>query len=551
MIRQFRNIISVLSKHEQRKFIALILLNTILSLADIASIAFVFVVLNIYSNQPVAWIQPFLEMINMKANPLMPAGLLVIVFVIKNIAGYFIIQSQLRFSASIATNLSSKNLLLFFEGSYQDYANIDASVWMRKICFEAQEFSMYVLYSCQQIINEILLIITTIAALAFYNIKILVIVLFALLPAVFLLAYITRKRLHNARENIKTANEILLQHLNESILGFVESNIYGKNHFFTARYKKSQAILNRFVTNMQLIQMMPARLFETFAVAGFFLLIVLQIKGHVYNDSLYLLGAFIAAAYKIIPGISKIINYSSQVKTYSFTIGDIKKNTTTKPAKPEEISYSLEKIEFKNVCFSYRENAVLFHFNCLIESGKFTGISGISGKGKTTLIDIILGFLSPQSGEIIFNHTTTTADIRKKYWQHVAYVRQSGFLLHDSILNNIVLFETGYDEKKLNAILQITGLQEWIDTLPQGVNTIIAGNGKNISGGQKQRITIARALFKEAPVIILDEPFKELDELSEKKLLQYFKRLTIKGKTVILITHNISGFNYCDHIIYC
>ena len=135
--------------------------------------------------------------------------------------------------------------MLYFEGSYEDYVNIDSSVWIRRICFQAQEFAQYVLSGMQQIINELILIVITITALALYNLKLLAIVSLVLLPAAFILSYITKKRLKNARENIKTSNELSLQYLNESIAGFVESNIYNKSKFFTNRYKKSQFILNR------------------------------------------------------------------------------------------------------------------------------------------------------------------------------------------------------------------------------------------------------------------------------------------------------------------
>jgi ABC-type bacteriocin/lantibiotic exporter with double-glycine peptidase domain len=122
-------------------------------------------------------------------------------------------------------------------------------------------------------------------------------------------------------------------------------------------------------------------------------------------------------------------------------------------------------------------------------------------------------------------------------------------MAYDSILKNITLFENGYDLKKINNIIDVTGLKTLIDRLPEGIEKIITEDGKNISGGQRQRIAIARALYKDADVIILDEPFNELDELSELAMLHYFKELSEAGKIVILITHNTASFTFCNDVI--
>ncbi len=162
----------------------------------------------------------------------------------------------------------------------------------------------------------------------------------------------------------------------------------------------------------------------------------------------------------------------------------------------------------------------------------------------------MLGFLAPRSGKILFNDDQLAPPCIKKYWPQIAYVKQTNFLLHDSILNNIILYENNYDKKRLNGIIGIVGMKNWLGELKDGPDTIITEGGKNISGGQRQRIAIARALFKDAQLIILDEPFNELDEASEVSLLKYFKEISEAGKTVLLITHNLASFNYCDNVIY-
>ena len=149
----------------------------------------------------------------------------------------------------------------------------------------------------------------------------------------------------------------------------------------------------------------------------------------------------------------------------------------------------------------------------------------------------------------MFNDTITSADDRRQYWQNIAYVKQQPFLIHESIVKNITLDENDYDVELLNEVIKATGLEQLVNQFPEGMNKLITENGKNISGGQRQRIVIARALYKNANLIILDEPFNELDRASENNLLDHCKQLCAKGKMIILVTHNKESLLYCNKII--
>src|SRR6185437_1582712 len=131
------------------------------------------------------------------------------------------------------------------------------------------------------------------------------------------------------------------------------------------------------------------------------------------------------------------------------------------------------------------------------------------------------------------------------YWEKIAYVKQQPFILHDTLRTNVTLQEEGYDADRLARAMASSGLDVIADGLPDGMDTLISENGRNLSGGQRQRIAIARALYKEADVYLLDEPFSELDEPSEAVLLGYFGELAQKGKIVILITHNKQSLGRC------
>jgi ABC-type bacteriocin/lantibiotic exporter with double-glycine peptidase domain len=174
------------------------------------------------------------------------------------------------------------------------------------------------------------------------------------------------------------------------------------------------------------------------------------------------------------------------------------------------------------------------------------GISGVSGRGKTTLIHLVLGFLYADAGNIIFNGEITDPENIKRFWNRISYSKQQAFFLHDSIIKNITLLEGDYDMVKLNRVAAMTGIDKLVTGLSLGWNTTVTENGKNFSGGQRQRLLFARALYKDADVIILDEPFSELDEFGEQEMLKNLQGIAAEGKIILLITHNAEALTFCN-----
>jgi ABC-type bacteriocin/lantibiotic exporter with double-glycine peptidase domain len=542
------NIISVLNKREKKNFIFLTILSLIVSITDIASIGFLFIVINFYSALPSEKI-PLLAHWGVNAHSIFPAILLMVLFIFKSVGGYYVYKMQYQFVFKVASRLSKKNLLLYLEGSFIDHVNIDSSVYIRKISQQPIEFAHYVLSAIQQMITEIILITLTVIVLIIIDAKLLLIISLVLVPAIIILRYVVRKKLFTIRQNIKETSENVLKHLNEALSGFIESNIYNRNDFFTERYAHSQNILNTYLADLQTTQGMPSRFFEVFSVFGLFILII---TNQLFSNTtdIFTLSAFAAAAYKIIPGISRIINFSSQLKTYEYTGNELAKEVESKHrVKGDRNVESLNSIEFDDISFTYKNVPVLSGINFKIIKGTFVGIKGTSGKGKTTLMNLLLGFLSPSTGRILLNGNKKNETERQVFWNKISYVKQEPFIVHDSVLRNITLFEEKANDKKLNEVIEATGLTLFIQQFSEGLEKIITEDGKNISGGQRQRIAIARALYKDADVIILDEPFNELDEQSEFSMLCYFKQLSRKGKAIILITHNTQSLAFCDSVI--
>ena len=261
----------------------------------------------------------------------------------------------------------------------------------------------------------------------------------------------------------------------------------------------------------------------------------------------------------MIPSINKIIIASQNIKFYHNSIDiiiselELKKNIVENSNSNNSTDSIASKgdIEFKNVFFTYTGNKpyILENINFKIERGKSIGIIGESGAGKSTLIDLIVGLLNPSVGNIYIDDKKNSfiPELLKK---QIGYISQNVFLFDASIADNITMTNLNYNEKEKELIyksIEDSDLTQMVQNLPEGIDTAVGENGINLSGGQKQRIAIARALYRNSKILILDEATSNLDTQTENKIIESINRL--KGDiTLIIISHRLSILQECDQI---
>lgn len=545
---------SVLTTREKKQWAWLTALTLFVSIADIASLALLVYIIHFYT-QPADAVNALANFIGeplakalFNRSTLLLITLFFIFFSIKNLVAWFVNTWQTRFVHQVAARISGNNMLQYLEGNYATYIHTDSSVLTRAISLQPLEFSQHVLAPIQQIFTEVVLIVLAITAILIFNAQLFLVLLLILLPPVFLAAWFTKRKGHAARSYLKSSRTSMWRYLHESITGFVESNMYNRNQFFTDRYAASQQLLNKHQADLQSLQALPARLAEVFAVLGLLALIAISQwlqQGH-FTIQLATLGAFMAAAYKVIPGIARILNAVGQIRTFSFTIHDLVQHPSSEKHTTDIPTNIIQSITFDGVTFNYEHKPVLHNFSCSLQTGELIGIDGHSGKGKTTFINILLGFNTPQGGQLLINNKTLDSLQRKQYWPQIAYVKQQPFFMYDTVLANITLNAQHLHPQQLQQALALTGITT---SLPAGIDTMLTENGKNLSGGQRQRVALARALYKNASVLILDEPFSELDEKAEEQLLHNLQQLAASGKMIVLITHNKRSLEKCSKII--
>ncbi|MFL5774104.1 MAG: ATP-binding cassette domain-containing protein [Flavisolibacter sp.] len=537
------DVAAILLPSEKVRMKKLILFDAFISLLDIGFLAILLLITNFYTGNHSASF-PIISKDFLTHYPLAPILLFFILFGLKNFLAMIVFKLQSDFMYSVATRISGDNLRSYLDGNYMDYVNTDSSAQVRKISQQPIEFSYYILGGLQQIANQVLMILLATAAIILYNPVLFIFLLAILAPPVIMCGAYLKKKLTDVRKTGATISRQSIQYLQEALAGFVESNLYQRKNFFTKRYHDAQQKFNDFLSVQRVVQNVPSRLIELFAVFGLLLLVV--INSYSASQLHFLtLGAFIAAAYKIIPGMVRIMNTTGQIKTYRFTLNELLQKKPAVAALPTKHEH-VKLIQFNHVSFSYHDRHVLNDFSLLIRPGDFVGFSGISGKGKTTIIHLLLGFLKPSAGSVVINGEAATETERQRYWNRISYIKQQPFFIHDTAIRNVVFTENDYDQDQFSRASTVSGFQTFVNG---DASKMIRENGKNISGGQRQRIALARALYKDFDLLILDEPFSEMDEAGEVEILLQLKQLSEQGKMIILVTHNQSSLAYCTKTI--
>ncbi len=550
MNKLFRNTWAVLTKTEKQQFSFLLVCDIVISVLDIAALAALLWIIQFY-------IQPG----NRGASSVLPAwfinntilfiAIFFVLFAIKNLVGYLIARSHYRFSSRVAIRISRNNLTSYQASTYEQFVHTDSSVHIRQIALQPFEFCQYMVAGIQQIVTQLCLIIIALVAILLFNAKLFLLLLVILLPPVVAVFFYIKNRMNRVRRQIRTTNEKSFQYLLDALKGYIESNIYNRNHFFSDRFINIRKQFSTHLFDSISLQNLPTRMIEIFAVLGLFILVaIVQWTGSHDNNMLLIIGAFMAAAYKIIPGVVKIINTTGQLNAYELVLNDLIRDYKKMEQPANSITHpGIHSVELRNIYFEFPGTPVLNNFSLSLQKGDFVGVMGASGKGKTTLLNILLGLLPPKKGDVIINKSPVDNDDIKNYWPSVSYVRQQSFFIYDTIKRNITFEDDSIQNGNLDNSLRVSGLDELVDTFPEKLDKIITENGKNISGGQQQRIAIARAVYKNADLIILDEPFNELDEASESRILAHFVDITKQGRIVVLVTHNKKSLSSCSKII--
>ena len=346
-----------------------------------------------------------------------------------------------------------------------------------------------------------------------------------------------------------------IQHLQQGLGGAKDVKLLGREKEFFAQYQLHNAGSARVGQRQATLQALPRLWLEFLAVTGLAVLVLIMIsQGKPLEKLLPTLGLFAAAAFRLMPSVNRVLGAIQNVR-YSLPVIDtlhsefhlLDAATNVQSGKPLPLNHALtlEKVNFQ---YQTAESPALCEISLSIPRGSSVGFVGGSGAGKSTLVDIILGLLTPESGVVKVDGIDIQTNLRG--WQdQIGYVPQSIFLTDDTLRRNVAfgLPNEQIDESAVWRAIHAAQLGEFINELPQGLETLVGERGVRLSGGQRQRIGIARALYHDPSILVLDEATSSLDTATECEVMDAVRAL--KGdKTLIIIAHRLSTVEQCDRL---
>lgn len=483
--------------------------------------------------------------------------LLVFIFLLKTIFSILIRAMIERFALKNLENLQVRLISAYQKMNYQDFISRNSTEYIRNVRELSAQSTLCLNVGLRIVSEFIVLLAIVIFLLAIKPIPLIILVLIILL-SVFLYNFFLKPKTVKYGEKKIEATKLVYQGVIESIKGFKEIRLLQKQNFFNRLVKKGAAEIFKNEFKNSIILNSPRYFLELIIVIFVIsFLAISNLIGSQGNNILPVIGVFAVAGLRILPGASIIINGILTISHHHHAINivydDLKKNTETKIDNKNSYQKKHDQFKFiklENINFKYpNTNDFIFKdLNFTLNDKDFIGIVGETGSGKTTLIDILLGLLKPASGKIFFNEDElnfTTSIWSKK----VAYLPQDHLILDSSVVNNISLpneFEK-IDIKKIETSIEQADLQKLIADLPNGLDTIIGGEGVKLSGGQYKKVCLARLFYHEKEILIMDEATNSLDKKSEDIIVEQIGKLKGK-KTVVIVTHNLNTLKYCDKI---
>lgn len=483
---------------------------------------------------------------------------LVLAYVLKNVFLFFQQRATLAFVYSNQFRTSERMMRSYLRRSYEFYLNADTAVIQRNIT--ANVNNMYALIlALLQLASDGIVFVFLVAFLLLQDPIMTILIAVVMILLLVVIKWVLKPVLQRVAAQHQDCYSGLLKWISQTVQGVKEIKIACKEQYFVEEYLKYGNGYVGAARKNDLYSQTPKLLIETVCVAcmiGY--IIYMTVSGESSEDMITTLTAFAAAAVALLPCVNRINNQLNKIdfcEPFLMAVSDDLQEEISNDRV--DMSYATdfdeklpvrERIELKGIVYAYpgTEKKIFDHADLTIPVGKSVGIVGTSGAGKSTVVDILLGLLQAQQGEITADGVNVMEHYRP-WLKNIGYIPQMIFMLDDTIRKNVCFGvpEDKIDEDRLWEALREAQLDTFIQTLPEGLETSIGERGIRLSGGQRQRIGIARALYHDPEVLILDEATSALDNDTEAAIMESINRLQGR-KTLIIIAHRLQTIEKCE-----
>ncbi len=468
---------------------------------------------------------------------------------------------QAGYYYSLQEAISGRLFKSYLNKAYAFHLKHNSAKLLSNTITESTQFSVGFAAAVLLIFNDALVAVSILVVLFFVEPAgaIIASILFGVMS--LLLFMISKKRAVNWGETRQEKERLRIKSAQQGFNGVKDIKLYGREEVFISQYINETHISLEAGRKQTILQNVPRIFLEFIAVFALCGLVAFLFVSGDQTKILTTLGLFAAAAFKLLPTIARLVQ-SGQAIVFNLPVVSLiyqelvenenlnHTNNESSDLHDADVSF-VKNINLSNLSFTYEgvEQAALASINLEIDAGKMIGFIGSSGAGKSTLIDCVLGLVHPSSGELKVDGECITNSNVTSWQRKLGYVSQVIYLLDGSLRDNIAfgISSDAIDEEKLKNAVEKSQLTDFIASLPDGLETMVGERGVRLSGGQRQRIGIARALYNNPPVLVLDEATSSLDVDTERQVMQAVENLHGK-KTILIIAHRFSTVEGCDYL---
>jgi ABC-type multidrug transport system fused ATPase/permease subunit len=480
---------------------------------------------------------------------------LTVIFIVKNVFLAFLTWYQTRYAYRVQARMSQQLFDIYLRQPYTFHLQRNSALLLRNVTGEIDTLRSSALISGMLLISEccvLLGLFTLLTAVEPLGALIVVVVL-----GLASWAFHRLTRAHVSRWGVARQRHegLRIQHLQQGLGGAKDVKLLGREAEFLALFR-SHNEQNARVGHLQFtLLQFPRMWLELLAVGGLAILVLIMIaQGRSPEAVLPTLGLFAAAAFRMLPSANRVLGAIQGFRFARPVITSLYSEFALAPPPAvamDKDGPAFEKVlELRDVTFTYAgaSTPALDSLSLQVRRGESVGFIGPSGSGKSTLVDVLLGLLTPEKGQVCVDGE----DIRRnpRRWQsQIGYVPQSIYLTDDTLRRNVAfgLADGLIDEIAIERALRAASLDEFVRSLPHGLDTVVGERGVRLSGGQRQRIGIARALYHDPAVLVLDEATSSLDTETERSVMESVVALQA-NKTVIIVAHRLSTVEHCDRL---